>query len=476
MIKTPIPFIGGFYTVDSLNINAQRCLNWYPETDISGMGKSGIAAKPTPGLKLFSTLTGGGAIRGIYTASNNRFFGVCGNILSEVSSDGTATARGTINSTEGIVRMSDNGIDLIIVDGVTQEGWTMIFSTNAFVQITDSGYPGGSHVSFINQRYVVNKPNTQQFQWSALVDGTSWPALNIASAESTPDNINSTIALGGELWTFGPQSYEVQYDTGVANDLYNRIEGTPNDIGTAAPNSLARSNTNIFWLGADDNGHGTVFMNEGYRPRRISTHPIEQTIQRYSKLDDAIGYCYQQLGHDFYVLNFPTAGATWVFDLSTGLWHERSWTDNNNNSFMNRGIVQDFFNGEVYVGDWGNSNIYELDPDTYTDNGDEIHREITSPHIWNNLDRSFYGAFQLDFEPGIGLISGQGENPQIMLQISNDGGHSYGSEKWRGAGKLGEYRKRIKWNRLGYSRDRVFRITATDPVKWIIIGAFIEVE
>ena len=472
-MKTPIPFVGGFYQLDSISAASQRCLNWYPELSPQGMAKYGIVAKPTPGLNVFTTLTGGGTIRGIYTASNNRLFAVCGNIVSEISSNGTATVRGTINSSAGLVSMSDNGIDLIVVDGAVKEGWTLIFITNIFTQISAVGYPGGSHVAFINQRYLLNKPNTQQYQWSALADGTDWPATNIASAEGSPDNINSQIALGGELWTFGPQSFSVNYNT---DSVFVYYPGSHNDIGNIAPNSVARSDTNIFWLGGDDNGHGIVYTNEGYRPRSISTPAIDQVIQRYSEISDAVGYCYQQLGHDFYVLNFPTAQATWCFDFSTGLWHERSWTDSDNISYMTRGIVQDFYNGDVLVGDWGTNLIYKLDPDVYNDNGDEIHREITSPHIWNNLERSYYGSFQLDIERGVGLVSGQGEDPQIMLDISDDGGITYGSEQWRGAGKLGEYNKRLIWNRLGSSYDRVFRITATDPVKWVILGAFIEVE
>ncbi len=158
------------------------------------------------------------------------------------------------------------------------------------------------------------------------------------------------------------------------------------------------------------------------------------------------------------------------------MWHEESWTDTDNNSYMVRGIVQDFSNGKNYVGDWRSGNVFEVDPDTYTDNGDLIHRERTSPHIWNNLERTYYGSFQVDLEAGVGLVSGQGEDPQIMLQISRDGGHTYGSEQWRSAGKLGEYARRVKWNRLGSDRDRIWKVKCTDPVKWVILGAYIEVE
>ena len=472
MALTPIPFCGPAYKNDSLAISAQTCINLYPE--INGKdSKVPIALKPTPGLKLWATLTGGGSVRKIKKTSSNRFFGVCGNTLTEVTISGTLIVRGTINSNSGRIDMTDNGLELIIVDAAMNEGWIYTLSTNTLTQITSSGYPGGSHVSFINQRFLVNKPNTQQFYWSDLVDGTTWDG-SFASAEGSPDRINSMIALGGEEWVFGDESYDVFDNIGSS---FERIDGTHYDIGCIAPNSLSKTDKNVFWLGGDSLGHGKVFSNAGYRPQAISDPALEQTIQRYSKIDDAIGYCYQQLGHEFYVLSFPSAGTTWAYDLSTNMWHERNYTDSDNNKYMHRGINQEFFNGKVYVGDWSNGNVYELDPDTTTDNGEEIHRERACPHIWNNMDDVYYSRFQLDIQVGVGLNgTGQDSNPQVMLDYSNDGGRTWLNEQWRAAGKIGEYTQRLIWNRMGSSRDRVFRIRMTDPVKWVILGAYVDLK
>lgn len=473
----PIPFADGAYTSDSLNISAQRCLNLYPEINLFN-SKTIVSLKRTPGLTLFTTLSGMGSVRCLYAASNGSFFGVCANTVSMIASNGDLTVIGELTTNSGIVRMSDNGFDLIIVDGRSGEGWTYIFATEVFAQITDPAYPGGTHVAFINQRYLVNKPNTQQYYWSALSDGANWTDGGVASAEATPDNITALIAFGGEVWLFGPGSYEVAYNT---ETIFTRLPGSPRDIGITAPDSLSKNDNNLFWLGGDENGHGIVYASEGYRARRISTHAIEQAIQGYALISDAIGYCYQQLGHDFYVLSFPTSKTTWCYDLSTDRWHERNYTYPNveflNNSFMHKGIVKEFYNGKVYVGDWSNGNVYELDVNNYSDNGDRIHRERSSPHVWKNLERSFYSSFQLDVESGVGLNGdGQGSNPQIMMDMSDDGGHTYGKEYWESAGKIGEYKKRVKWDRLGSSRNRIFRIKMTDPVNWVILGAYVEVE
>jgi len=464
-----IPICGPAYKSDSIPLNSQTCINMFPEINESD-SKNVVALKPTPGLTLFSTLTGYGTIRGIYTTSNNRLFAICGDTLSEINSVGVATVMGTIGTNTGRVYMTDNGLELIIADG--SAGYLFTLSTNTLSTIA-SGYPNGSHVVFLNQRFINNKPNTQQFYWSNLADGSTWDASNVASAEGTPDNINALVTLGGELWVFGPQSYEVFYDTG---STFARIQGSHSDVGCAAKYSPAITDANIFWLGGDDSGQGKVYTNQGYRPLRISNHAIEAEMQSYAEVSDAWGYTYQQDGHEFYVLSFPTANKTWVFDMVTGMWHERNYTDSSNKVFYHKGIVHDFYNEKNLVGDWSSKNIYILDTDKYTDDGDEITRERTTPHIWNNLERSFYSSFQLDMEVGVGLTSGQGSNPQVMLQISNDGGRTWGSEKWKSAGRIGEYKTRVKWNRLGTSRDRVFRIRMSDPVKWVILGGYLEVE
>ena len=468
----PIPFCGPAYKNDSLSISAQTCKNLYPE--LNGKNSKVVTAlKPTPGSKWWVKLQGNGPVRKIRTTSNNRFFGVCGYTLSEVSAAGVTTVRGTITTPAGRVDMSDNGLQLIVVDAEAGKGWIFTFADNSFAEITSSGYPGGSHVSFINQRFLVNKPDTQQFYWSDLADGLTWDG-SFASAEGSPDWVNSMIAFRGEEWVFGNQSYEVFDNVGTG---FSVIDGTHNDVGCAAVNSIAKSDNNVFWLGGDDNGQGRVMTNEGYGARSISDLAIEQTIQRYSTISDAIGYCYQQLGHEFYVLGFPTAKATWVYDLSTNLWHERDYIDSNGYKTMHRGATQDVFNGKVYIGDWLNGNIYELDPDYPTDNGEKIHRERACPHIWNNMDRAFYGSFQLDIEVGVGLTGeGQDSNPMVMLDTSDDGGKTFGNERWMPAGKIGEYTKRLIWNRMGSSRDRIFRIKMTDPVKWVVLGAYVDLK
>jgi hypothetical protein len=219
-----------------------------------------------------------------------------------------------------------------------------------------------------------------------------------------------------------------------------------------------------------------VYRANGYTGQRISTHAVEWQIQQYTDMSDAIGYTYQQDGHAFYVLVFPNADTTWVYDVSTQAWHERAgWT---NGSFTrHRSNCQVAFNGEVAVGDFENGNIYAFDMSVYADDG-AIQKWLRSwralPTGQNNLKRTAQHGLQLECESGVGLNLGQGEDPEVMLRWSDDGGHTWSNENWAKMGKIGEYYRRVFWRRLGMTlklRDRVYEVSGTDPVKIAIMGA-----
>jgi hypothetical protein len=193
-------------------------------------------------------------------------------------------------------------------------------------------------------------------------------------------------------------------------------------------------------------------------------------------MSDALGYTYQQDGHSFYVLIFPTANTTWVYDVSTGVWHERAgWSAGQ--FTRHRSNCQMSYNGEIVVGDYENGNIYAFDLDVYADNG-AIQRWLRSwralPTGQNDLKRTAHHSLQLDCETGKGLILGQGSDPQAMLRWSDDGGHTWSNEHWKSMGKIGEYGYRTIWRRLGMTlkiRDRVYEVSGTDPIKIAIMGA-----
>lgn len=465
------------YSVRSPNVDAQKCINLYAELHELGNGKERerYSLIGTPGLSTLLTLAGG-VFRGCLTASNGQLFAVGGTKLYRISSTWAATELGTLNTSTGPISMADNGLQVMIVDGPNGYVWTIGSAT--FAQITDEDFPGANQVSFVDGYFIFDVPNSGQFMITGLTDVTV-DALDIATSEGKPDPLRGHIALNREILMLNEKSGEVFYNTGNADFPFERVQGGFFETGCAARFSVAKGDGNVFFLGQDENGTGIVYVwSGGATVQRISTHAVEFSIRQFTDFSDAEGYCYQEEGHLFYVLNFPTGDTTWCFDLSTKFWHERNYS-NDGALERHRGRFHAFAHGKHIVGDYANGKIYELSSSIYTDAGAPITRRRRSPHVSANGKRVQYKEFLLDIETGVGLdgaTSTQGNDPQVMLRFSKDGGHTWSNEKWKSFGKIGERYVRPKWNNLGMARDMIFDITITDPVKVVIVGADLELE
>ena len=471
-MKTPI--LGSAYVARSVNAADNRMVNLFPEVVPEG-GKEPAFLQRAPGLNFLQTV-GSGPIRGLWAHQTNGpdFYVVSGNEFYKLNSmTGVPTLLGAVTGT-GPVSIADNGTQIFIA--ANPDGFIYNESTGEYSQITDPDFPGAVTVSYLDGYFVFNEPNSQKIWVTALLDGTSIDPLDFASAEGSPDNIVSILSDHRELWVFGTDTTEVWYNAGNSDFPLSRIQGAFNELGCAAPYSVAKMDNQIYWLGQDARGQGMVYRAAGYIGQRISTHSIEWQIQQYGDLTDATGYTYQQNGHSFYVLNFPAAKTTWVYDVATGAWHERA--SFSNGSFdRHRANNMCNFGGNIIVGDYQNGNIYTLDLEVYADNG-EVQKWLRSwralPTDTNTLTRTIQHSMQLDCETGVGLVTGQGSDPQVMLRWSDDGGHTWSNEHWKSMGRIGQFGKRTLWRRLGATmkiRDRVYEISGTDPVRIYIMGA-----
>lgn len=470
-------FIGPSYTLQSVNVDCQRCVNLFPEVNALGTGKEQEVAAlvPTPGLRTLLTLPET-PIRGMWRASNGELFVVAGSKFYSVDSAWVSTERGSLATSSGPVSLADNGLQVVVVDGVY--GYYYTLGTAVFTQITDPNFYAADQVAFLDGYFIFNKKGSQQFFISPLNAVEPFDGLDIASAEGSPDNLVGLITTNQNLFLFGSQSTEVYYDSGDADFPLARIQGAVIDVGLAAPFSLAKIGNAIYFLGGDSTGSGIIYRMQGYQPQRISTPAIEAVIRKISQADlaEATAYAYQQGGHLFYCLNIPTHDATWVYDASTNLWHERAYL-NLWNLERHRAEHHAVAYGENVVSDYETGKLYALDLETYTDDSTPIARIRTSPHFSKGLGRVFHSSIQLDMETGVGLTApAQGSDPKAVLQWSDDGGHSWSNEHWADVGKIGETRARVIWRRLGSSRDRVYRVTITDPVKVVLIGAELDVQ
>lgn len=467
-------FIGPSYTLQSVNVDCQRCVNLYPEMNELGTGKGREVASlvATPGLKTLLTLPTA-PIRGVFTASSGTLYAVGGNKLYRVSASWEATELGTLNSSAGPVSLADNGIHVVVVDGPCGYVWTI--ATEVYAQITDPDFLGADQVTFQDGYFIFNKPNSQQFYISDL-NAVTFDALDISSAEGSPDNLVGLISDHQSLYLFGEQSTEVFYNSGNVDFPFARTQGALIEVGCSAAFSIAKMQGAIYWLGKDDGGRGIVYRAQGYQPSRVSTHAIEKVISGLGDVSAARAWTYQHQGHAFYCLNIPGASTTLVFDSSTNLWHERSHLSLGDHQRHLAECYAFAYETNV-VGDYSSGKLYKLDSNSATDDGENVLRERAAPHLARDLQRFFHSYFQLDMETGVGIDgSGQGSNPKAVLQWSDDGGHSWSGEHWADIGKMGASSTRVIWRRLGQARDRVYRVRISDPVKVTIIGADIGFE
>ena len=482
-------FIGPAYTLNSVNVDAQRAVNIYPEIIQSSTGKGGQVAyyKSTAGLDEIADV-GAGPIRLVHYDQSGRCFVVSGNTLYKITYSAgwvVSASLGTFATSTGVIKAASSKFGTtdsrtLFVDGTSMHYYEYSGS-DTFGLLTAFGFNAvdtATDITWVDGYFIVNEADTGTFHVSDL-EFPNFDALSFASSEGDIDNIVGIIANRRDVWIFNERSTEVYVNTGNADFPFERIQGGLIETGCVSMGSIAKIKGAVFFLSRNEFGHGIVNIINGLTPQKISTHAIEQAISSYADISTSRAFTYQENGHNFYVLNF--AEATWCYDIDTGLWHERAYT-NAGTLERHRADTHAFFpsQGVHILGDYVNGKVFIYNDSTYTDNGDAITRLRTAPHMSLENIRLFCHRLWLDMETGVGLATGQGSDPQIMLDYSDDGGHTWSDESWTSAGGqtggIGEYKTRVFWNRLGRFRDRIFRFKITDPVSVTFIGAYIEVE
>jgi hypothetical protein len=463
-----IPVLGIGQLSKSPFVTAKALQNMYAEQRPVGE-KSMMVAYQTPGQDLFcdfgATPCRGGmefdALSVAYVVHRGTFY--------EVNNAGTKTNRGSLLTTSGRVSMADNGTQVMIVDGTY--GYIYNTSTNVFAQIVDADFPANAvTVTFLAGRFIVNVAGSSRFYVSDLYDGTAWTALNFANAETSPDPIVAVLASNGQLILLGTRTTEYWGNSGALDFAFALIQGTATEWGLAATWSLAKYDNSYTYLVKNRMGQVMVATINGYLPKPVSNVDVSALINDYSSAADASAYSYMLGQHPMYVINFPTAGKSWLYDGTTNIWTQlkSSGLTRHNAEFsfslINKTIVADYSSGQLFV----------LTNTALTDNGASIERSITSETVASqDQDRITVDKFRVDIEVGVGVATGQGSNPQIGLEVSRDNGKTWGAQMWTTMGAIGDYALRAEWRRLGTAFNYVFRLTVTDPVPLVMVSACI---
>lgn len=463
----PIRFGIQSYRQPARELSSQRLLNGYAEIHPRTVSaKAPISVHGLPGLASFATV-GNGPIRGFYE-QDGVLYVVSRNELYSVASDGTATLRGTGISGINLVSMDSNGTEIAIVNG--SEGFIYDTSTNAFTEISDANFNAAATVTSIDSYFVLDWMGTNKFFVSNVLDGLSYDALDFATAESKPDRLKAVRNISGVLRLLGEKTIESWDSIGAGTPPFQRFDGaTITTHGLLASQAIAETDEAAFILGSDR----IFYRLSGTALRRISTHAIEKEWETYTTTSDAFCIVVPFGGHKFVYVTFPTEGKTWGYDLSTRLWHERiSWDRTGTEVRWRANCAIEVFN-KVLIGDANSGQIGELSPSTHTEFGDPVRCVMVTPPIFDpGGGRVFNSMLEIDVQNGVGIATGQGSDPQIMLDYSDDGGNTWSApELWRGMGKIGQYEVRLQWDRLGSFYQRIYRLQISDPVMRTVMAA-----
>ena len=465
-----VPLFGLDLSASSLNVTAQQRINLFPDVRVDA-DKSSMVLYGSPGLTPFANL--GSYSRTWYTLGNFCYAVNQGN-LNQLNNAGVSSAVGALATISGFVDMADNsgGNQVCLVDGTNAYIYNV--NTGVFSTVTPpvaNWLP--QTVTSMNSYFMVNQGGTAVWWLSNILDGTTWNALNFATADDVADVLVRVFNNNkGLLILFGNKHTEFWSNTGALNFPFSRVQNTTIQIGLAAQQSVARAGESICFLGRTEEGQTQIFRLFGSQATRISTFELEHYMAQFvSNVNSATAFSYQIRGHLIYQINFNEASFAYNVTVSEALgvnvWSQvQSYNVNRHRaercvSFLDRLLATDYMNGNVYI----------IDGDNYTDNGDYISRVLATHHLFEDNENVSIGNVWLDLEPGVGLSTGQGSDPQIMFDYSKDGGHTWSSQLWRSAGKIGKYKTRARWGRIGAARDFVFRWTLTDPVNTVWIQA-----
>lgn len=471
-------FCGQSYASTSPQLDVERSMNLFPEVvNLPGVkAKSKINLRRRPGYNLLQTV-GDTPGRGKFSV-NGRDFAIAGQSFFECTSPTTSVLRGLLaSSTATPVRWATTETQLLILaDGL---GYLFTFATNAFQQVA---LPATFvSITSLDTYFVGLAANSNEFFISGLLDGTTWNAINFGSSQE-PDNAVAIIECHLYLWILGNEEIILFQDSGNASFPITRVPGTQIEMGCGAVGSVVLCDNTVFWLGAGEMGGGIVFRADGLLPTRISTHAVETAIQSYPTYSDAIATVYQRDGHTFYSLHFPSAnngnGATWTYDVSTGMWHERGqWNTAANPGAWSAdlGRYVSYCFGKHLVVDYSSGNIYEMTRSAATDNGAALRWLRVTPFLNAENITLFFRWLQIDMQVGGGLPAGA--DPQVMLRWSNDGGENWSNYRQVSCGKVGKFLTRVIFRLLGSARVRAFEVSGTDPIPDLcIMGAFAGVD
>lgn len=468
-MRVPLPLIGPAYKARELPISAQVTKNLFPE--VHSEGRNIISLHTFPGLKVFSTLSSND--RGMHVM-NGVLYAVSGSTLYSVDSSGTATSIGTVTGPD-FCDFADNGTQLLITTGAT---WYLYTVSGGLQSDPDTDLVNPTTVGYINSQFIFDNNDTTsnigEFITSSAGDGSSISSLDFATAEAHPDDIKHIVVNNQLVHFFGSESMEPWYNSGIGRPPFDRAQGGVRPYGVVGPWAVDKLNEFIYFV--DNNRVPRRMSSLGVED--IGTIPLASEWRDYVRADDCRVFCYILDKQKVMQVTFPVANRSWLYHEESNSWVQLS--DGVDNA-RHRATSYQFVYGKHIVADHSNGKLYEMDFDTYTDNGNVIQRRRSTATIHGGLygvpgKELFYDGVFFDMQTGEGLTTGQGVDPEVMIRYSDDRGRTWSAEIWYPLGVGGDYLKRVELTQQGSAYERIYELTFSDPTEFTLVEAWADIE
>lgn len=372
-----------------------------------------------------------------------------------------STRIGDIGATTFATVDIDNNVDDVVVVN-SPLAYKCSSTGTSFAQITDVDFTarGAADVEFLGQYLIFREPNTGRFFCSDLGSSTAYTSTNFATAESSPDALVGIKNDHDQLILFGDTTIEIWELRGGSGFPFQRSSNGIIELGCANGRTIAKLDETSFWLANDM----TVRALRGNSPQRVSDYGTEEAITS-ATIEQAVSWSYTQDGHLFYVLCFPEG--THVYDATEQRWHERG-SYGMDGEYIAKTSANAF--GLQLIGDASDQDgrIGALNPETHTEFGQTQIMQWTYQPVYSDGNRAFHDRLEIVMRTGVGNI-GDSAEPQIMLEVSDDGGEAFELLPTRNIGAIGRRDARPYWTQLGQSDNRVYRASISDAVTATIL-------
>ena len=462
---TSIPFniVGGTYENRSKPVSTQRTVNMYQQ--VNPKVKTQVSLQSFPGQKLLQ-----GVVGDVDRNTHNMaevLYRVVDNTLYSVNTLGRHTSLGTVTGSNRCI-FADDGDNLVII---SDKVYVYTKSTDTFKENENVNLVNVLSVTIINNQFIYTTPDLSFMAQPG--DPFDVSGLDAVGAESNPDKLVRDYVFNQTIYRFGIRTMEPWYNTDSGKPPIDRIDGQQISVGLGAISSLASTDRAIYWLGDDK----CIYRISGGIYERISDDGISNSIEEMTTINDAFGYVFTLQGQDFYLITFPSENKTFVNNESLGKdgWFElRSFNDL---AYSGTSLIQIY--DKLIIANKGD--LLTLELNEFTQNTDTMIREritdeITPEDLGLDFDMILMSSLTLKVESGVGLITGQGENPRIRVELSTDGGRTYPHVQWVEIGQLGEHTQLVEIDMFATGRSLRFRLRMSDPVPLTIYGAKLKVK